>query len=227
MQGMNEEAIIHLKKVDSRLAKVIDTIGPLSISTPTNPFLFIVREIVGQMISAPVKRIIFNRLLEIAGGDITPSSIHKLSPEQIKKTGLSFKKANYIWNLSKIILSGQFSFDSINNLSDSEVIKSLIQIRGVGKWTAKMYLIFYLQRQDVLPYEDGAFMQSFKWLYDVNNPSISYVERRARKWKPYSSIAARYLYIALDSGLTKNEIGVFLSSNKPNSLVINKSQDYV
>ena len=90
-------------------------------------------------------------------------------------------------------------------------MKQLMSIKGVGIWTSKMYLMFFLKREDILPVEDVAFLQAFKWLYGYKNPSSLTVERRCKKWKPYSSIAARYMYIALDSGLTKIPVSEFLS----------------
>lgn len=102
-------------------------------------------------------------------------------------------------------------FNKLVHLPDVEVIKKLTALRGLGPWSAKMYLIFVLNRLDVLPYEDGAFLQAYKWLYateDVKPPSII---KRCETWKPYSSLAARYLYRALDSGLTRNtNLGIAL-----------------
>ena len=93
----------------------------------------------------------------------------------------------------------------LTKLSDLEVIKKLTKYRGIGNWTAKMYLIFVLNRQDILPYEDGAFIQAYKWLYKTDDISPKAVEKKCRKWKHYSSIAARYMYRALDLGFTKDE----------------------
>lgn len=93
----------------------------------------------------------------------------------------------------------------LQNLSDDEVIKKLTSLRGIGLWTAKMYLIFVLNRQNVLPVEDVAFLQSYKWMYKTDDISKDSVIKKCEKWSPYSSIAARYLYRALDTDLTKNE----------------------
>lgn len=97
----------------------------------------------------------------------------------------------------------------MQNFDDLEVIKRLTSIKGIGTWTAKMYLIFVLNRQDILPYEDGAFMQVFRWLYKTENCSKQDVIKKSQKWKPYSSIAARFMYRALDMELTKSEFHLF------------------
>jgi DNA-3-methyladenine glycosylase II len=95
-------------------------------------------------------------------------------------------------------------------LSDEEVSKRLTSIKGIGNWTAKMYLLFFLQREDILPYEDGAFLQSYKWLYNTSKVDKESITKRCKKWKPYTSIGARYLYKALDNGLVNEPIKNFL-----------------
>ena len=206
-----KEIETYLKGKDPRLAKVIDTIGELPIRYYSDSFGFLVNEIVGQMLSASVKRVLLSRLNDLCKGCISPSSILELSIEDLRGIGLSNSKSSFILDLAHIAQLGLIDFSSLATLSDSEVIKTLMSIKGVGIWTSKMYLLFFLRREDVLPVEDVAFLQAFKWLYGYKNPSPVTIERRCRKWKPYSSIAARYMYIALDSGLTKIPISVFLS----------------
>ena len=94
-------------------------------------------------------------------------------------------------------------------MTDDEVMRKLTSIRGIGNWSAKMYLIFALDRKDILPYEDTAFLQAYSWLYKTNDYSPEAVKKRCKKWKPYSSIAARYMYRALDMGLTKREFHLY------------------
>ncbi len=106
---------------------------------------------------------------------------------------------SYIKNLA----SESIDLKKIELMEDKEVIKELVRIKGIGDWTAKMYLIFVLNRQDVLPFEDGAFLQAYKWLYKTEDTTPVSIKKKCNKWKPYSSIAARYLYRALDAGLTK------------------------
>jgi len=103
-------------------------------------------------------------------------------------------------------------FSQLDTMSDDEVLRILTSIKGIGNWTAKMYLLFFLQREDVLPYEDGAFLQAYKWLYNTKVTKPDSISRRCKKWKPYSSIGARYMYRALDTGLTKIPIKQFLEA---------------
>lgn len=208
----NREAIEHLLSVDSRLKRVIESVGDLEISNhnSTDAFLFLVREIVGQMISASVKKVIYQRLLDLCVNNITPDTLTNHTVEQLHEIGLSNAKSNYILNLAHLVSDNAIDFDYINSLNDEEAIKELINIKGIGRWTAKMYLIFFLQRENVLPYEDGAFLQAYKWLYNTQTITPESISRKCRKWKPYQSIGARYMYQALDRGLTKIPINEFL-----------------
>jgi 3-methyladenine DNA glycosylase/8-oxoguanine DNA glycosylase len=94
-------------------------------------------------------------------------------------------------------------FDDLARQSDGEIMKHLTSLRGIGSWSAKMYLIFVLNRLDILPYEDGAFLQAYKWLYDTEDVKPASIIYQCKPWKPYSSLAARYLYRALDAGMVK------------------------
>lgn len=210
---MSKDPIAYLKSIDFKLAKVIDTIGILNVnSIEYDSFFFLVREIVGQMISAKVKQVIFDRLLQLCNNNICPENINKLSVEELRNIGLSYSKSEYIINLSELVLSNSIDFERLALLSDDEVLKALTSIKGIGKWTSKMYLLFFLKREDILPYDDMAFLQSYKWLYNTKNVKKESILKRCKKWKPYSSIAARYLYRALDTGLTKIPIKDFLNN---------------
>jgi len=211
-----KSSIHHLKEADYRLAKVIETVGELHSSTYNDyadSFLFLIREIVGQMISSSVKKVIWGRLIELCNNEITPNTIGNLSVEQLRSIGLSQSKSNYILNLAKIVSDGKIDFYRLENMPDDEVLKVLTSIKGIGNWTAKMYLLFFLQREDILPYEDGAFLQAYKWLYNTKVIKPESIARRCKKWKPYTSIGARYMYMALDSGLTKIPIRDFLEND--------------
>lgn len=208
------ESLDHLQKVDKRLSKVIERIGVLeyhSYNDSGDGFVFLVREIVGQMISSKVKKVLYNRLLELCANEITPFCISALSVEDLRGIGLSKSKSEYIINLANLTKEGNFNFSELSQMSDENVIKKLTAIKGIGNWTAKMYLIFFLQREDILPYEDGAFIQSYKWLYNTNKTDKVSVTRKCKKWHPYTSTGARYLYRALDTGLVKIPIKEFLN----------------
>jgi DNA-3-methyladenine glycosylase II len=203
--SQENEAVQYLCKKDKRLAKVISMVGIITYLPYQDAFHFIVDTIIGQMLSNKVADILSKRFIELCYGNVTPMAVNELCMESIKDIGISMKKIETIKNLAEMVCNQAMVLDRFTECSDDEVIGSLTSIKGIGFWSAKMYLIFVLNRQDVLPYEDGAFLQSYKWLYNTHITKKGNVEKRCRCWKPYSSIGARYLYRALDMGLTKEK----------------------
>ena len=110
------------------------------------------------------------------------------------------------WNLGD---TNPTFFDKLSTLPDEKILEQLTALRGIGMWTAKMYLIFVLDRPDVLPYEDGAFLQVYRWLYQTDDNAPKGIQQQCQGWHPYSSLAARYMYRALDMGLLKKLDFVF------------------
>lgn len=206
----NSPSIQHLCSKCKRMKKIISMVGPITYSPHEgNEFDFMVHEIIEQMLSIKAGQKIHDRLKELCEGEITPDSVINLSEEDIRSTGTSKAKAIYIKGLAEAVQSGNLVFKDLSSLTDDEVRKRLTALRGIGDWTAKMYLIFVLDRQDILPYEDGAFLQAYRWAYKAEDLSANSIKKKCKKWSPYSSIAARYLYRALDSGLTKEEFHLY------------------
>lgn len=207
---INHPAVQYLCKKDKRLAKVISMVGSISY-TPHNEniYAFLIHEIIEQMLSVKAGQKIYERLKILCNGDITPERVNALSDDEIRLTGTSKAKIQYIRGLTEAIINGDLVFNDLNNLSDKEIIERLTKLHGIGNWTAKMFLIFVLDRPDVLPFEDGALLQSYRWIYKPKNLSAASIQKKCKKWSPYSSIASRYLYRALDMGLTKEEFHLF------------------
>lgn len=201
----NNEAVQYLSSKDKRLCKVIKMLGPITYAPYEDAFAFLVNQILSQLLAAKVSKKMSERLVALCGGQITPENVLKLSPSDIRSTGASIQKAQYILGLASSFVNGEIDTAHLNELPDKEIIKELTKIKGIGSWTAKMYLIFVLNRDDVLPFEDYAFLQGYGWLYKTDDFSRKSVEKKTMKWRPYRSIAARYLYRALDGGLTKQE----------------------
>ena len=202
-------SIQHLCKRDKRLAKIIGMIGDISYKPYDDPFKFLVHEIIEQMLSVKAGRKIYSRLEEMCNGAITPETINNFSANEIQAIGTSSAKAQYIKDLANSVVHKDLEFETLDRLPDKEVIKELTKLRGIGEWTAHMYLIFVLDRQDILPTTDVAFLQVYEWLYKTDDRSKTSVEKKCKKWKPYSSIATRYFYHALDEGYTKEEFHLF------------------
>ena len=184
-------------------------IGDLAYTTHSDSYHFLVGQVINQMLSNKAADVIHSRLVDLCNGDLTTETVSSLSDSEIRAIGISQSKTGYIRAITQAVKSGHLDFSALQEKSDAEIIKELTGIRGIGKWTAKMYLIFVLDRPDVLPYEDIAFQQSYKWLYKTEDVSRVAIENKCKKWKPYSSIASRYLYRALDEGLTKSEFHLF------------------
>ena len=202
---MNTPSIQYLCGRCKTLAKIIEMIGPITYTPHEDEaYAHLIYNIIGQMLSNKVADIISDRMLDLCGGEVTPERVSSLTNEQIRGIGISNAKTNYIRNITDKVLSGELDFSRFPEMSDLEIIQELTSIKGIGNWTAKMYLIFVLDRQDVLPYEDGAFLQAYRWAYKTDDLSPAAIKKKCRKWSPYSSIAARYLYRALDDGLTRS-----------------------
>lgn len=207
--NLNVPEVQFLCRKDKRLAKVISMVGEITYESHIDEYAFLTHEIIEQMLSVKAGKKIYDRLVEACGGSVTPESVAALSDEAVRATGTSNAKASYIRGMTNAVITGQINFQAFYSMSDEEVRKVLTSLYGIGDWTAKMYLIFVLDRKNILPFEDGAFLQSYRWLYRTEDCAPVTVKRKCAKWEPYSSIAVRYLYRVLDSGLTKNEFHLF------------------
>lgn len=199
-----EEAVPILKKRDKKLAWLMERIGPLAHTDLKDDFRFFIEQVIGQMLSIRVADVMIGRLADLCRGAITAGTICTLSVDELKMTGISQRKAECIRQIAFMTENGSLDFGKLKELSDAEIIRSLTAIRGIGNWTAKMYL-YKIARPDVLPYEDATFLAAYKWLYRTRNVKPEAVRRRCRKWSPYSSVAAMYLYAAFDRKLIATE----------------------
>lgn len=199
-----DEAVNSLKTRDKKLCWLIEQIGLLSHVDLKDDYLFLTEQIVGQMLSIRVADVMIERLAELCGGAITPETICLLSADALKNTGISLRKAECIRQIACMVNDGSLDFKKLKTLSDEEIVKSLTAIKGIGNWTAKMYL-YKINRPDVLPYEDATFLAAYKWLYRTKDVRKDAVISRCRKWAPYSSVAAMYLYAAFERNLTVME----------------------
>lgn len=201
--------IKYLCNKDKHLSKVISMIGPISYSLHDDYYAFLIHEIIEQMLSTKTAAQIFDRLCVLCNGNISPAAINQLSDLEIKSIGTSSSKVNTIRLLTNAVIDGSINLSALPELSVSEIISILTSVKGIGNWTAKMFLIFSMNELDVLLFEDAAFLQSYQWMYNTSNTDATAVKLKCKKWSPYSSIAARYLYRALDAGLTKEPFHLY------------------
>jgi DNA-3-methyladenine glycosylase II len=191
--------VTHLRK-DRVLRKVIDAVGPFTVRPTRNRFSILVRAIISQQISGAAARNIRARLdglLEPEG--VKPDSIARLSQADLRCVGLSRQKATYLHDLADKALSGVVRLDKIGRLADEEVIEMLTQVKGIGRWTAEMFLIFSLGRLDVLPVDDLGVRSAIKSLYGLKElPDKATCVDIAAPWRPYASIASWYCWQSLE-----------------------------
>jgi DNA-3-methyladenine glycosylase II len=194
-----KKAVDHLKKSDAVLASIIARVGPCKMTYREPTFEMLARAIVFQQLSTKAARTIYGRLEEAAGGALTPQSIQGLSVGEMRRAGLSRQKLGYIRDLAEHALSGKVDFARLPGMSDDEVIVSLTDIKGVGVWTAHMFLLFSLRRPNVLPVGDLGVRMAIQRAYRKRKlPTPKQVEQIAKGWHPYCSYAAWYLWRSLE-----------------------------
>jgi len=195
-----QKALKHLKK-DPVLAAIIRRTGPFKIDYREPAFETLVRSIVYQQLSGRVASVIFGRLKAALGdGPMTPAAILKLRPDRMRRLGLSAQKTLYIRELAKHTKKGSVVFEGLEQMDDTQVVEHLTQVKGIGVWTAHMFLIFALRRPDVLPTGDLGIRMAMQKAWNLSElPKPQEMEALAAKWRPWASVASWYLWRSLDN----------------------------
>jgi len=192
-------AILHLKKADPVLAEIIERVGRFRMNYDEPAFQSLAEAIVYQQLHGKAAATIFKRLTDLAGEPLTPEGILKLSTEQLRSVGLSKQKLSYLRDLAARTQAGELNFARLPDLPDAEVIKQLTQVKGIGVWTAHMFLMFSLRRPDVLPTGDLGIQMAIRKHYRKRKlPKPTQMEKIARCWAPYRSVACWYLWQSID-----------------------------
>ena len=189
-----------LSKQDLILGRLIKSIGNYSIQIHDNLFESLLKSIVYQQLAGSAANAIYSRFLQYYGDTLpTPEQIISTSNTVLRFTiGLSFKKIEYIKNLATKIASGELNIHHLPDLQDEEVITELVKVKGIGRWTAEMFLIFCLRREDVIPLDDLGVKKAIQKLYNLSElPTHEYMLEVSSRWKPYRSIATWYLWKSL------------------------------
>lgn len=194
-----KEAIQHLRHNDPVLSEIIDRVGDYGIQFREPGFPTLVRSIVYQQLSGRVASVIFGRLEKAAGGLLTPEKILKMRPARMRSLGLSKQKTLYIRDLARHTRDRRVIFEELTALDDLAVIERLTQVKGIGVWTAHMFLIFALRRTDILPTGDLGVRSAMRKAYGLEAlPTPVEMEAMAAKWRPYCSVASWYLWRSLE-----------------------------
>lgn len=193
------KAVNHLKKNDPVLCAIIERVGPCRMEFGPAEFSSLAEAIVYQQLNGKAAVTIFRRFADLAGDPLTPQGVLKLSDEQLRSVGLSKQKSAYLKDLAAKTSAGLLNFDQLPDLPDNEVIKHLTQVKGIGVWTAHMFLIFSLKRPDVLPTGDYGVQMAIKKHYKKRKlPKPKDMEKIAKAWAPYRSVACWYMWRSLD-----------------------------
>lgn len=226
------KAVNHLKKSDPILRSIIERVGPCRMQFGPAEFHSLAEAVVYQQLNGKAAETIFRRFSALAGEPLTPKGILKLTDEQLRAAGLSKQKTAYLKDLAAKTANGELDFAHLPGLPDEEVIAHLTQVKGIGIWTAQMFLMFSLKRENVLPTGDyGIRMAMFKHYLDVQRakmakkpspktkssakksgksktkiklPSPEQMEKIAKLWAPYRSVACWYLWRSLDTKTLKS-----------------------
>jgi len=193
------KAVNHLKKSDPVLRAIIERVGPCRMEFGVPDFCSVAEAIVYQQLNGKAAVTIFNRFAALAGDPLTPEGILKLSDEQLRSVGLSKQKSAYLKDLAKKTADGLLNFVRLPEMTDDEVIEHLTQVKGVGVWTAHMFLMFSLRRPNVLPTGDYGVQVAIKKHYKKRKlPKPKDMEKIAKSWEPYRSVACWYMWRSLD-----------------------------
>ena len=182
-----------LKDRDKLLGAAIDRIGPIQRAVESDIFSSVVHHIIGQQISTSAQATIwqrFNGRVE----EINAVTVYDLGVNELQKLGMTFKKAEYISDFADRVRNGDFNIEELYNLSDSEVIKKLSGLKGIGVWTAEMLLIFCMQRPDIVSYGDLAILRGMRMLYHHRSIDRDKFAKYAKRYSPYGTVASLYLW---------------------------------
>lgn len=193
-----EDAVSHLMR-DRILKKLIPRHPEVWLSAPSTPFVTLARAVIGQQISVKTANTLWRKFLAITGESPTPASVCALTADVLREAGLPLRKADYILDLALHFHENRVHPENWARMDDEHVIAELTAIRGIGRWTAEMFLIFNLQRPDVLPLDDPGLLKAISLHYFSGEPVSRFEAREvSHGWQPWRTVATWYLWRSLD-----------------------------
>lgn len=194
-------ALATLKKVDPEIHPLIDQLELTEINREYNYFKSLVRAIIYQQLSGKAAKTISDRFIALYDGKEypTPSDVLETDHELLRSVGLSNAKANYIKNIAQAFLNNTLDYKNLDYLDDETIMEQLVSIKGIGPWTAQMFLMFTLNRPDVFPTGDLGVQKGFQQFFKLKElPKPKDMEKRAEKWKPYRTVMSLYFWKVVD-----------------------------
>ena len=209
---LDNEKVKYLISTDEKLGKLIRYINKTELIIEEDGFKCIVKYIIGQQISDKARETIWQRVCAI-WKNITPEKILEIEDNELKRVGLSERKINYIKILASAVISKDINFCDFKELTNEEIIKKLTALKGIGQWTAEMYLIFSLGRENVLSKGDGTIRRTIQWMYDLEKlPSSEILLKYFSSWTQYATIVSSYLWKSIELGLVQKPFDEIISN---------------
>ena len=196
-----EDGINYLSSLDKNLSKFLKQFDVPVLPIEKDYFWSLTRSVIYQQISVKAAKKISDRYLKLfnKGSKMSPIDVIKIDIEKIQNVGISRQKSGYIKNIAYAFDEGLVNATELYKLSDKEIIDQLVKIKGVGRWTAEMFLIFTLRRPDIFPVTDLGVQKGFQIFYDLDElPSIDMMNEKSENWKPYRTIMSLYLWFAVE-----------------------------
>lgn len=198
-----KEAVLHFKRVDLVLYKACLKVGFFDLQAHIRPagyFEQLAREIVGQQLSGKAAKTIWDRFVDLLPENkVIPENVLRVGDEDARSAGMSRAKIKYVKNLAQRVASKELNLEELKKLKDEDVIKELVRVKGIGPWTAEMFLMFTLGREDVFSFGDLGLKNAVKRLYNLENPTTAKIKEISRKWSPYRTYASRILWKSLEA----------------------------
>jgi len=199
---MDIKSALEVLEKDFEMQKLIKNYGLPSFEPKNDYFQSLMHSIVFQQLNGKVANIIYQRLISLLPSNkITPKKVLVLTNEEMRKAGLSSQKINYIKNLANYFDTNHFDSNKVRKMTNEEISEELIKIKGIGQWTVDMFLMFTLNRSDIIPYSDLGIQKGMKILFNLNTlPTKDEMKNISIRWKPYRTVACWYLWKIVDDG---------------------------
>ncbi len=194
-----KQAVIHLGKHDPVLGSIIKKHGPCEMSATRNYFQLMMGTVISQQLSTKAAKSIYNRLVDTLGGKPRPRHVLAATDQQLRDVGLSRSKVTFVKNVAEVFSTRRMGPKTFARLSDDQVIEKLTAIKGIGEWSAHIFLMFALNRLDVFPVGDLGLRNAMVKAYKLRkNPSLKRLHRIGDAWRPYRTIGSLYLWRSYD-----------------------------
>jgi DNA-3-methyladenine glycosylase II len=195
----DSEAVKYLIKKDPKLETLFSKKDEIVVTLEDDYFVSLARTIISQQLSSKVVQTIFRRFAELLGQQLTPERVLDTPDEDFRPCGLSYQKIKYLRSLSSCVLNKTVDLNKMTDLSNDEIIKMLVQVHGIGVWSAQMFLMFSLGREDVFSVLDLGLRNAIKKIYGMSELTPKQIEKMSETWSPYRSIVAHFLWHAWDN----------------------------